>query len=76
MIETLQQYEKAQEELRALEDWLERLQQEFPFPAKGLTKAGVRKAIARLQEVLAIYEGGHEADRPAPMGPAEEDPGV
>jgi hypothetical protein len=27
-------------------------------PAKGLTKAGVRKMIARLHEELAVYEGG------------------
>ena len=39
MIETAEQYQKAQEELRHLEGWLQRLQKDHPVPAKGLTKA-------------------------------------
>jgi hypothetical protein len=39
MIETTEQYQKAQEELRHLEGWLQRLQKDHPVPAKGLTKA-------------------------------------
>jgi hypothetical protein len=64
MIETSEQYQKAQEELRHLESWLERLQHDHPVPAKGLTKAGVRKLIARLHEELAVYEGGQEIKQP------------
>ena len=60
MIRDAQQYQKAQEELRHLEDWLGRLQREHPGPAKGLTKAGIRKMIARLHEELALYEGSQE----------------
>jgi len=60
MIGTVDEYEKAQEELRQLEDRLERLRQEYPLGAKGFTKAGVRKMIARLHEQLALYEGEQE----------------
>jgi hypothetical protein len=60
MIANLEEYQKAQNELQHLEDWLKRLQQEHPLPAKGLTKAGIRKMIARLHEELALYEGGRE----------------
>lgn len=54
MIETSEQYQKAQEELRHLERWLERLHHDRPVPAKGLTKAGVRKLIARLHGEPAV----------------------
>jgi hypothetical protein len=64
MIETADQYKKAQDELRQLETWLQRLQQDSPIPAKGFTKAGIRKMIARLHEELAVYEGGQEAKQP------------
>lgn len=57
MISSRQEYDKAQEELRCLEDWLARLQHDHPFPTKGLTKAGVRKMISRLREELARFEG-------------------
>jgi hypothetical protein len=60
MISSVQEYRKAQEELRHLEDWLARLQREHPIPQKGLTKAGIRKMIARLHEELALYEGSEE----------------
>lgn len=60
MISNAQEYDKAQEELRHLEDWLARLQREHPVPEKGLTKAGIRKMIARLHEELAVYEGSEE----------------
>ena len=65
MITDAEQYQKAQEELRLLEERLQRLQQSYPLGAKGFTKAGVRKMIARLHEELAVYEGGqeiHQAD--------------
>ncbi len=57
MISNAQEYDKAQEELRHLEDWLARLQRDTPVPTKGLTKAGIRKMISRLHEELAEFEG-------------------
>ncbi len=67
MIANAEQYQTAQKELRQLEDRLSRLQQEFPLGVKGLTKAGVRKLIARLHEELAVYEGNLEANRAGPL---------
>lgn len=64
MIANPTDYEKAQEELRLLTSRLERLQQSNPAGAKGFTKAGVRKMIARLHEELAIYEGSEEIRHP------------
>jgi hypothetical protein len=64
MIETPIEYEKAQEELRDLEQRLRRLEQSHPAGAKGFTKAGIRKMIARLHEELAVYEGSEEAKQP------------
>jgi hypothetical protein len=60
MISSTQEYDKAQEELRHLEDWLARLQRDHPVPTKGLTKAGIRKMISRLHEELAEFEGTQE----------------
>ncbi|MCI0744392.1 MAG: hypothetical protein L0Y58_03200 [Verrucomicrobia subdivision 3 bacterium] len=60
MISTAQEYETAQRELSHLEEWLARLQREHPAPSHGLSKAGVRKMIARLHEELAVYEGSQE----------------
>ena len=64
MIQTVTEYQKAQDELRHLENWLQRLQQDHPVPAKGFTKAGIRKMIARLHEELAVYEGSQEIQQP------------
>ncbi len=64
MIANLTEYQKAQEEIRLLEERLERLQQTHPIGSKGFTKAGIRKMIARLHEELAIYEGSEEARQP------------
>ena len=64
MIATTTEYEKAQEELRALEKRLERLQQSNPIGSKGFTKAGIRKMIARLHEELAVFEASEEARQP------------
>ena len=61
MIANDTEYQKAQEEIRALEGRLERLQVANPIGSKGFTKAGIRKMIARLHEELAIYEGSVEA---------------
>jgi DNA topoisomerase VI subunit A len=61
MIFNLTEYEKAQKEMRILEERLERLQQTHPIGSKGFTKAGIRKMIARLHEELAIFEGSEEA---------------
>jgi len=60
MISTAQEYESAKGELSHLEEWLSRLQREHPAPAQGLSKAGIRKMIARLHEELAVYEGTQE----------------
>lgn len=65
MIENAVQYEKAQEELKYLENWLGRLQRESPGPEKGLTKAGIRTMIARLHRELGEYEAGLEVERTA-----------
>jgi DNA topoisomerase VI subunit A len=64
MIHNLTEYEKAQEEMRILEQRLERLQKNHPVGSKGFTKAGVRKMIARLHEELALFEGSEEAREP------------
>ncbi len=60
MILSLTEYEKAQEEMRILEERSKRLQQTNPIGSKGFTKAGIRKMIARLHEELAVYEGSEE----------------
>jgi prefoldin subunit 5 len=64
MISNQTEYTKALEELRTLEERLERLQKTHPIGSKGFTKAGIRKMIARLQEELAIFEGSEEARQP------------
>jgi hypothetical protein len=61
MISTTLEYDKAQEELRSLEERLNRIQQTNPVGSKGFTKAGIRKMIARLHEELAIFEASEEA---------------
>ncbi len=61
MIFNLTEYEKAQEEIRILEERLGRLQKTHPIGSKGFTKAGIRKMIARLHEELAVFEGSEEA---------------
>ena len=66
MITDAEQYQKAQEELRQLEERLHRLQQSHPLGSKGFTKAGIRKMIARLHEELAVYEGNQEVHRADP----------
>lgn len=58
------EYQKAQEELRSLEERLERVQQATPTGVKGFTKAGIREMIARLHEELAAYEGSEAARHP------------
>jgi len=66
MITNAEQHQKAQEELHLLEDRLQRLQRDYPLGAKGFTKAGIRKIIARLHEELALYEGGQEIHQTDP----------
>jgi hypothetical protein len=55
------EYKKAEDELRDLQERLDRLQESHPIGSKGFTKAGIRKMIARLHEELALYEGSEEA---------------
>lgn len=64
MIATATEYEKTREELRSLEQRLDRLQSSGPIGSKGFTKAGIRKMIARLHEELAVFEGSEEARGP------------
>lgn len=64
MISSRVEYERALEEIRSLEERLERLQKSHPIGSKGFTKAGIRKMIARLHEELAIFEGSEEASQP------------
>nr|VFJ58125.1 MAG: hypothetical protein BECKDK2373C_GA0170839_106321 [Candidatus Kentron sp. DK] len=61
MIATATEYERTQEELKSLEERLDRLRQSNPIGSKGFTKAGIRKMIARLHEELAVFEGSEEA---------------
>ena len=53
MITTAVEYEKAQSELRDLQQRLAELQENHSIGEKGFTKAGIRKLIARLNEELA-----------------------
>ncbi len=64
MIASHTEYQNAQEELRSLEERLQRLQETHPLGSKGFTKAGIRKMIARLHEEMAVYEGSEEARQP------------
>jgi hypothetical protein len=61
MITNATEYNKAEDELRDLQERLQRLQKTHPLGAKGFTKAGIRKMIARLHEELALYEGSEQA---------------
>ncbi len=61
MITNATEYEKAEGELRDLQNRLQGLQATHPLGAKGFTKAGIRKMIARLHEELALYEGSEKA---------------
>jgi predicted Zn-dependent peptidase len=61
MISSMAEYDKAESELHDLEERLQRLQESTPVGAKGFTKAGIRKMIARLHEELALFEGSEEA---------------
>lgn len=66
MIVTATEYEEVQEELRDLEQRLDRLTEAHPIGTKGFTKAGIRKMIARLHEELAVFEGSEEARQTEP----------
>jgi len=66
MIETTTQHQKAQEELRDLETRLARLQKDLPVPAKGLTKAGIRKMIARLHRNWPFTRPARKSTHPKP----------
>ena len=61
MITSVQEYAKAEDELRDLELRLSELKQAHGIGNKGFTKAGIRKMIARLHEELAHFEGSQEA---------------
>ncbi len=61
MIGNAAEYQRAQEELHALEERLGRLRQAHPDRSKGFMRAGIRKMITGLHEELAVYEGSGEA---------------
>jgi predicted outer membrane protein len=61
MIANATEYQRALDELRALEQRLRTLQDLNSLGVKGFTKAGVRKMIARLHEELALFEGSAAA---------------
>jgi hypothetical protein len=72
MITSMAEYEKAREELDHFQKWLEQLLRAHPGREKGLTKAGVRKMIARLQEEIGFYEGScMEEELPSSARPEE-----
>ncbi len=63
MIENLSQYLSTQDQIRLLEERLERLNGANPIGSKGskgLTKAGIHKMIAKLHLKMADYVGGAE----------------
>jgi hypothetical protein len=61
MITIPEEYLKGREELAHLEAWLQRLESTVLGPQKRLTKAGLRKKIARLREEIGVYEGSPKA---------------
>jgi hypothetical protein len=67
MIVKAEEYQKALDELRQLEERLHRLQDAHPLGSKGLTKAGIHKMIAHLHEELAVYEGNQEMQQAHPI---------
>ena len=60
MISSTVEYERAESELRELEQRLIELQKQHSIGDKGFTKAGIRKLIARLNEELAVFEASEE----------------
>ena len=67
MITNPVEYEKACGELDRLQVRLDELARLNPGHEKGLTKAGVRKMIARLHEEIGVYEGTREFEEsPSP----------
>jgi hypothetical protein len=56
MISKNTEFQRAQEELRDLTERLKKLKPSHSGGSKRLTKAGVRKMIARLREEIAIFE--------------------
>ena len=64
MITTETEYEKAQAELRDLQDRLEKLQRDHPIGKKGFTKAGIRKLIARINEEPPFTRAAKRPARP------------
>ncbi len=54
MISNTTEYEKAQEEIRILEERLQRLQKTHPIGSKGFTKAGIHKMILEFKAIGVI----------------------
>lgn len=75
MISSKTEYQKAREELDYLGRWLSRLEDENAPARKGLTTAGVRRMISRLQDELAEYEATGALIPPGPGEKPEPDKG-
>jgi len=56
MIEKLHEYEVAKRELVQLEDWLDQLYRDHATSARGQTRLGLLKKIARIQKDLGVFE--------------------
>lgn len=61
MIQNDNEYRKAEHQIDELVSRLKELQSSTSIGAKGFTKAGIRKLIARIHEELALYESQAEA---------------
>ena len=56
MISKVEEYEGELREIEQLQAWVGRLAKEFPNGERGLTMAGIRKKLARIQEELAVFD--------------------
>ena len=56
MISNNEEYAGALREIEYLDAWLGKLAKEFPRGERGLTMAGIRKKLAKIQEELAVFE--------------------
>jgi hypothetical protein len=52
------EYERALRDIDYLETWLKKLSKQYPNGERGLTMAGIRKKLARIQEELVVLEAG------------------
>lgn len=67
MIANLTEYQKAQEEIRPLEEGLERLLQTPPVGSKGFTEAGIRKTMSSRRAGRLRWQRGGRAFSVGPL---------